>query len=122
MIMKPSFIRYLTVAIVLAIFFSCNNAEEGEKSFEVQGTIKNTNATKVYLRETPMTGVQSPVTDSATIGKDGKFTIRTKVAGQKVFTLQLSGNYFPFASLVNDAGSMKVNADFSKSADLYTVE
>jgi peroxiredoxin len=110
------------VIIATAIIFSCNNKDETGKNFVVSGTIKNTTSFKVYLMEMPVTGGQPPTLDSASIEKDGKFTLKTKAVGEKIYMLQLQNTLFPFLSVVNDAASVKVNADFNNKTEFYTVQ
>ena len=119
--MKQSLVRSFFAIIIAVTVFSCNNKEEG-KNFTVTGTIKNTTAFKVYLMEMPVTGGQPPILDSASIEKDGKFTLKTKTAGEKIYMLQLQNTLFPFLSVVNDAPSVKVNADFNNKTEFYTVQ
>lgn len=120
--MKRSFIVISSVIIIVtSIIHSCKNGEEGKK-FQISGSIKNSNALKVYLEEAPMTNIQPIIADSATLGKDGSFTLKTQAVGEKVFTLRLDNGDFPIIELINDASSIKVNADFNNKTEFYTVE
>src|SRR5689334_21329167 len=117
--MKPFLSRTVFAVIVALTFFSCNNKDEGGKNFTVTGTIKNTTAFKVYLVELPVTGSQPPTLDSASIEKEGKFTLKTKATGEKIYMLQLQNTLFPFLSIVNDAPSVTVDADFNNKIEFY---
>ena len=119
--MRKALGHSIFATIIAVTVFSCNNKEEG-KTFTVTGTIKNTTAFKVYLQEMPVTGGQPPILDSTEIEKDGKFTLKTKSSGEKIYMLQLKNTLYPFLSIVNDVPSVTVNTDFNNKKELYTVE
>ena len=118
--MKRSFIQVLLI-IVIAGIGSCKN-KDAEKKFEVNGSIKNTPSFKIYMEEVPMTGRQPIIVDSATLGKDGAFIIKTKESQEKLYALRLENGLFPFLTIVNDASTVKVNADFNNKTEFYTVQ
>jgi hypothetical protein len=101
---------------------SCTNGKEEKKLFTVSGTVKNVNARQVLLEEVnPATQLQVMV-DSTTIAADGSFTLETRLGVEKLYTLRLSNSLFAFATLINDAPDITVNADFNNKENLYSVQ
>ena len=94
-------------------FVACDN-KSSSKDFKVSGTLTNTTAKMVYLEEVPMATMQSVVVDSAVIGKDGKYSLKAGVAEDRVYNIRLDHNAYPLASVINDAGTVTVDAKFSK--------
>lgn len=107
--------------IVLAfILFSCQEAQEG-KSLEVSGMVKNTAATMVYLEENAPNS-RPTIIDSATIKKDGSFTLKTKSKEESLFQLRLKDKLAPFAFFINDVEKVKLTADLNNTTQPYAVE
>ena len=95
------------------LLYSCKQ-QSGEKSLEVSGTITNNPAKMIYLEEIPMTTMQRVVVDSAEIGKDGSYKLKTPTGEARVYNLRLDQNNYPLAAVINDAKKITVNASFSK--------
>jgi peroxiredoxin len=108
-------IGVITCAAVLA---SCNSKSTGKK-FEVGGVITNNPAKIIYLEEVPMTTMQRIVVDSAVIGKDGKYTLKTDSKEATAFTLRLDQNAYPLAAIINDASPVTLNATFNKENNQF---
>ena len=112
----------ITVAMLLA---ACNNKSSGKK-FEVSGTISNNPAKIIYLEEVPMTTMQRIVVDSAVIGKDGKYLLKTDTKEASAYTLRLDQNTYPLAAIINDASKITLDASFNKEnsqfAESYEVK
>ncbi len=113
----------LITAFVFVLVSCKEKNTEGavEKSFSVSGTLKNTAARNVYLEESVLSTSQKVLKDSSIIDAEGKFILNTTVPGETVFNLRLGNEQFAFVSLVNDADKIKVEADFSKGYDFYSV-
>ncbi len=104
------------IAIVLSpliLLFSCKEKTD-EKKLEVNGVITNNPAKMIYLEEIPMTTMQRTVVDSAALGKDGKFKLKTATGEARVYNLRLDQNNYPLAAVINDVAKITVNAGFSK--------
>ena len=80
--------------VLVILGFSCSN--EKQDSFTVNGTIKNSNATMVYLEENPI-DAQPVIVDSAKPGADGKFTMEAIVKEESMFSLRSNTGEYPFA-------------------------
>ena len=105
--------RISTVAVIAVLLFSCKGKSD-EKAFEVSGTITNNSATMIYLEHLPMATAQATVVDSARLGKDGKYELKSGSLESSVFNLRLDRSAYPFASVINDVKKITVNVTFSK--------
>ncbi len=107
--MKKIFL-ILTVVVVLV---SCKDKSSG-KIFEVNGTIINNTYKTVYLDEMPMATMQRMAVDSAVIGKDGKFILRTTTEEARIYSLRVDDNSSPLADVINDVAKITVNITLNK--------
>ena len=105
--------------VLVAGLMACNNKQEGN-NFEIEGTIKNTTANKIYLEENVPNG-QPVIIDSAEI-KNGAFQLKAGSREESFYHLRLGGKMTPFAFLINDASKVKIQADPDNTAQPYTVE
>jgi peroxiredoxin len=106
-------------SILMALsFFSCK--EESEADFQVEGTVKNIEAKTIYLEETTTDG-NPVIVDSASVNKNGEFTLASNTKKETLYSLRLDAQHFPFVSLINDSKKITVTADFNKAEDFYTV-
>lgn len=113
--------RFFWIIVAISFLSSCNGKGKDEKAFLVKGTVKNAYSDKIYLEESGLSSGVKQTADSATIDKDGHFTLKAKSVGETVYNLRLGMDQFPFVSLVNDADKINVDADFSKGFDFYSV-
>ncbi|HQW45328.1 MAG TPA: TlpA disulfide reductase family protein [Chitinophagaceae bacterium] len=68
----------------------------------------------IYLEHLPMATAQATVVDSARLGKDGKYELKSGSLESSVFNLRLDRSAYPFASVINDVKKVTVNVTFSK--------
>jgi len=118
--------RILIAAFLAAtLLFSCKGSSS-EKKFTVSGTISNSSAKKIYLEKVPAATMQPMISDSATLGKDGKFSLEAETSESVVYNLRLDQNNYPVASVINDAENIKLKIVMSKEnsefAEKYDVE
>jgi peroxiredoxin len=97
---------------------SCNN-KSSENSFTVNGTITNNVAKKIYLEEVPATTMQPKLVDSATLGADGKFSLKGSSKESVVLNLRLDKNAYPVVSVINDAPSVDLAIKMSKEKNQF---
>lgn len=102
----------------LILLFSCKE-KSGEKKLELNGVIINNPAKMIYLEEIPMTTMQRTVVDSAALGKDGRYKLKTPTGEARVYNLRLDQNNYPLAAVINDAEKITVNATFSKDNNQF---
>ena len=107
--MKKIFL-ILTVVVVLV---SCKDKSSG-KIFEVNGSLFNNTYKKIYLDEMPMATMQRMVVDSAVIGKDGKFILKTTTEEARIYSLRVDDNPSPLADVINDVAKITVDITLSK--------
>lgn len=112
--MKQAFFLFL----VMAALASCKN-KSSVKKFEVKGTIINNTAKMIYLEEVPMATMQAVVIDSAVLGKDGKYALKTVASEARVYNLRLDQSMYPVAAVINDASSITLDATFSKENNQF---
>lgn len=112
--------RYAIVLLGIAGLFSCGN--ESKESFTVTGTIKNNNAKKIYLEETPMAGAQRVLVDSMVLGKDGSFLLRAKPKEETLYNLYLDNDVYPFLPVINDVSKITVVADFNTKPETTSID
>ena len=105
--------RIFFVAVVAAAFVSCKDKATGG-TFEVSGTITNNSGKMIYLEILPMATMQAMLVDSAEVGKDGKYSLKSDATEASVFNLRLDKSSYPFAAVINDAKKVTVDVTFSK--------
>lgn len=117
--------KALYIIIGVVVLNGCKSTSPGS-AFTVSGTITNNPAKVIYLEEIPMTSMQRIVVDSAELDKEGSFELKTGREESRVYNLRLDQNTYPFASVINDASSITVNAIFNSEntqfADSYEVK
>ena len=96
---------------------ACKN--ETKKQFEVSGTIKNSNAKMVYLEEVSAGSSQGTIVDSATVGKDGHYKLKTGAKESVVYNLRLDQNNFPLAAVINDVSKITLDVELSKENNQF---
>ncbi len=108
----------------LIIFAAFILAVAGCKSkrtyFEIKGKILHAKGTKLSLKQLTI-GVQNPVLlDTASIAKDGSFSIKTFMPyGQDLYVLSIDNG--PDVYLINDEASITLNVDIDHYRE-YTVD
>ena len=106
--------RFSVIVIAaISLLTSCKGKKDGNQ-FEVKGTIANNTARMIYLEEVPMIPQNGVIRDSAELGKDGKFKLKTSLAEARVYNLRLDQNEYPIAAIINDVSSINLDARFSK--------
>jgi len=113
----------MTVAVL--VIGACKN-KKADKSFEISGTITNSNAKMIYLEEVPAATMQPFVVDSVVLGTDGKYKLKAKTEEATIYNLRLDRNTYPVASVVNDASKITLDAAFNDAnkqfAEKYEVK
>jgi peroxiredoxin len=109
----------LVYVVAIAAIFSCNTKEEN--NFIVDGTVKNSNATMVYLQESPA-GAAPVIMDSAKLDKEGSFQLKAPAKEASLWSLRTNNDEYPFALVINDAKKITINADVMNRATPYTVK
>lgn len=109
--------RFFWVVLLVALA-SCKG-KGNEMTLEVSGTLTNTNARMIYLEELPMTTMERVVVDSAVLGKNGSYRLKTETGEARVYNLRLDANEFPLAAVINDAKKITLNAIFSKESTSF---
>jgi peroxiredoxin len=110
--------KIVSVIAFAMLLAACNNGSSGKK-FEISGTISNNPAKIIYLEEVPMTTMQRIVVDSAMIGKDGKYLLKTDTKEASAYTLRLDQNTYPLAAIINDASKITLDASFNKESSQF---
>jgi peroxiredoxin len=115
----------IVASIATTVLMSCGESSS-EKKFLVSGVISNSTAKMIYLEKIPAATMQPMISDSAEIGKDGKFSLKADAGESVVYNLRLDQNRYPVASVINDAEKVKLNIQLSKEnnefAEKYEVE
>lgn len=111
--------RFLLFVLFSLLFMACSDDKEG--SFAVTGVLKNPPYKIVYIEEVNIATGEKRVKDSADIGSEGKFTLKAEGTGENVYNLRLQNDPSPFATIINDASKITIEADFNKRTDFYTV-
>jgi peroxiredoxin len=110
--------NFYWIAIILFLV-SCT--EKKGPVFTVTGSVKNRPARMIYLEETKISSLQKELKDSSVIGADGKFSLKTNAKEEGIFSLRLDSDAYPYASIVNDAPKITIDADFKSEKEFYTV-
>ncbi len=110
-----------TGSLLLALpllFSSCADKSTGDK-FEVSGRVSNTAASIIYLEEMPAATMQRVIVDSFKLGEDGSFRLKTVAKEQMVYNLRLDQNTYPFATVINDASKVTLDARFKEKESQF---
>jgi len=99
--------RYFSGLLPLLFLFSCGQ-DTATTTFSVKGTIKGSNAKKVYLEEVPMATMQRKAVDSATLGKDGSYELKAVATEEMVYNIRIDQQEYPAASVINDAPAIEL--------------
>ena len=110
--------KIITAAIIVFLFTACSS---GDNAFTVSGNLKNPASKVVYIEETNTANGVNTIKDSATIDDSGKFSFKVKATEEGIYNLRLKNDVAHFATVINDASSIKLDADFSKRFDFYNV-
>jgi peroxiredoxin len=110
-------VRNVFVALVAVVSIASCKSKSSAKNFEVSGTITNNTAKMIYLEEMPMTTMQRMVVDSAVIGSNGKYKLKTGFGDAKIYNLVL--DQYPLAAVINDVSSLTLNATYSKENNQF---
>ncbi|HEU4858604.1 MAG TPA: TlpA disulfide reductase family protein [Chitinophagaceae bacterium] len=112
--------RKIILPVLLSLLLAgCQNKDKG--SFIVSGTLRNASSKMVYIEETNITSGEKKVKDSSAISSEGKFSLKVEATEEGVYNLRLQNDAPPFATIINDASKITVDADFNKQFDFYTV-
>ncbi len=117
---NKSKMRRIIYSLFISIFFIACNNENGEK-FTVVGTIKNGQSKKIYLEEVQLDGSQWTQMDSAVIGENGQFLLRTNTKGENLYWLRIVEMHQPIY-LINDIAKISVEADMNDRSNKYKVD
>ena len=122
-----------TLFAMILLVVACKN--KPKDTIEVSGTVKNfkalaeaypglirNNAVTLYLYEIPFGKDMQPIQlDSVTITEaKNSFTLKGTAITTSMYDISIDHNG-PVVPLINDAGSLKVDMDFSKKDNFYTV-
>jgi peroxiredoxin len=113
--------KILCLALCPAFLFLASCKDQGKGYFQVKGTYKNVNVSKVVLLSLSSGKDQSPVSiDSQKIsGGSGSFSLKGRGKAEEIFELVFGDNIpVPF---INDAPEIQVDLDMGKKDDYYTV-
>lgn len=108
----------ILLVAVLSLLASCKGKKDSNL-FEVKGTITNNTARMIYLEEVPMVTMKGVTVDSAEVGKDGKYKLKTPLTEARVYNLRLDQNQYPIAMIINDNPSLVVDAVFNKANNQF---
>ena len=111
--------KFVWYLLCFILFIACSDEKKG--SFTVTGVLKNPPAGKVYIEESNIATGEKKIKDSADIGTDGKYTLKVEATEEVVYNLRLQTDPSPFATIINDASKINLEADFNKRTDFYTV-
>ena len=75
----------------------------------------------MYIEELLITTNEVKVRDSSVISADGKFSMKIAANDAGIYNLRLQNDGYHFATIINDAANITLNADFNKQFDFYNV-
>jgi peroxiredoxin len=110
---------YFLCTVFVLLIVSCQ--DKSGSVLTISGSIKNQPARMIYLEESGIATSQKVLKDSANVDAQGTFSIKTKTTGESIYNLRLDEDSYPFVSLINDAASITVHADFKNEKEFYTV-
>ena len=113
--------KFILPALLFMMLAGCDEKKSGS-SFNITGTIKNSQSRMIYFEQTDIAAGRKIMKDSVDIGEDGKFNVKIKADGEGVYNIRMVNDPSPFASIINDASTITVDADFSKTSEFYDVK
>lgn len=118
-------LKLFVASLTATLLISCADSSS-EKKFSVSGTISNSSAKIIYLEKIPAATMQPLLSDSAVIGKDGKYSLKADTGESVVYNLRLDQSNYPVASVINDVEKIKLDIKLNKEnnefAEKYEVE
>lgn len=112
--------KKIMCVLIIAGLVSCAEKKDG-KMIEVEGTVKNSGAKKVYLEEAVPAG-RPVIMDSADLKADGSFALKATTTEESLYQLRAEGQLVPFALFISDVAKVKVAADVTNTSQPYIVE
>ena len=106
--------------LFVSLLTGCKEEEEGG-SFTISGTLKNSPGKVVYAEESIISTGEKKLKDSASVDANGKFSMNVKATEESLYNLRLQNEVSPFATIINDANKISIDADFKKQYDFYSV-
>ena len=100
--------KYLSLILLLILFFSCNKKEEKGK-FTISGSIKNIDDQKIFLEQLFFSNSSPQVLDSAQV-VNGRFSLHGAANEEGMFRLRMEKLNSGFI-FINDAAEIKFSAD-----------
>lgn len=110
--------KKIALACVLISLVSCQVTPN--KTFTVDGTIRNAPAKTVYL-ELNNADSRPVILDSAHLSADGKFSMQVDAGEEALYSLRNENSPYPFALLINDSKKMSVTTDMAAQPFSYSV-
>ena len=106
--------------LCVTLFIACSD-DEKKGSFTVTGVLRNPPSKVVYIEESNIATGEKKIKDSADIGSEGKFTLKVDGTHEAIYNLRLQSDPSPFATVINDASKIDLEADFNRRTDFYSV-
>jgi peroxiredoxin len=113
--------HFFSIAVVIITMAASCQQKQGGKTFTVEGQVRNTTASMVYLEEN-VPNNRPTILDSAKLGADGSFALKAKGREESMYQLRMQGKMVPFALLINDTEKINIIADPENTTQPYTVQ
>jgi peroxiredoxin len=105
----------IKISLIPVLLFLIACKQETKRTFDVAGKIQNSSARKIYLEEAPLGASQAMIVDSSEIGTDGGFHLKASPKEESLFALYVKDGDQVVGQFINDASSVKINADLIKN-------
>ena len=112
--------QYALFSLFLFVFVSCD--QKDNKTFTVNGKIKNATADVIFLEEASLNNEQPIIVDSASIEKDGSFKLTTQVKEENLYVLRFTQQMNPVATVINDSKEVTIEADLNNPQQPYATK
>lgn len=109
--------KILLAITVIIIATGCNNNEK--KGFTVNAKVNNTTAKTAYLEEVSIGTMQPIIVDSATVSKEGTFSLKANATEAAIYNVRLDEGAYPVASVINDKPSVDLNITLKKDNEQF---
>jgi peroxiredoxin len=106
---------------VAALLLAAACQQKNDDGFAVEGSLKGASGQTIYLEEAALNNPNPVIVDSAKTDSKGRFRLRGNRVEENLYLLRAAGAELPFARVVNDAASVKVEAE-GPSAVTYKVQ
>ncbi|MFM7671316.1 MAG: redoxin domain-containing protein [Bacteroidota bacterium] len=106
--------KILWMACSALLLQACEFGGSDKKGFRVNGKLKDTTFSLLYLEEVPLETNRPAIVDSVKPNKNGSFTLKAPAAEDRIYYVRAAQQTYPLFAVVNDSKSAQVEFSFER--------